>query len=1014
MPPRARRGAQAPVPARQLSGTAARVHALVIQLAKQGEADGHSLLSVSKSAASELERLLADDEFSATGGHLDALGTLEFWASVCAVHVYALHDYCALYQEMQQLLDRQAHQRTEAAQQDHTEEDEEEETPQVQRLARLLERQTLNVVHRLFNSGRTSVLMFGICGIVASSDALSHNSPGHERRVLALLRSDTFKSYSAVFDAVTRGRRLPRSQADTTVLACGSLMVLMSSCTGIHNVPCHSNADCNLQLYSEFIKAAADSHVIDHACRAAMRFHVSATREQQGCDAIGVTTLKPADRARRLAVVAGLRQPLDYMRRNLNMMIYKLAASLVAPPQPGTDPALLALLPAVRGLLSGTGVQMWAAKQLLDAAHMVEKAAASELGIAAAADDAGSDSFLGLPLAARTSPAVLAEPKDAAGPSGSGQLQRPRMEHATVALHLSTTAASALWQLTMSGPACSLVCKVLAMALPGQRSCAQQGDAHCHDSMALAMATVCRLVKELRVKEAERIMCRVWANASAWLPGLAPGALEAARTMLPSLGSLLLHEYAGEGEAQGVKAGGSQAFELSCPLALRTAIRAGFLTALSRAIHGCMRDVEAGVSARGAPMLVEFLLRQSCALPALLTHGPEHEVVRLVESLRVAAAVLPDQRAMRGGRSNECVHSYRALVVALVQLLEHVTAPVPDDLAAAIDGAAALLTKSSREDVPPQRLRRMWLAARVNGASASRRDTLYVLLLSRLLPTLSHMHLQDLSRPDIPADVVTGLTRVYSAAAMQALMARLVMYGTLGVNVGVASARLQSWLMLLVQDGEMSDWLVAALVGATRRRCPEGTAAALDLLEVLTLLTPAQQMPELVQLQMGKAGTRPPSGEEPPVLLGTAWLRQQGRVELVDALLEAGCHVSSGTDGSRSSSSSSDSLTCNFIGSALMRLVADKLKLRSLPLELSPGQAVWDLAAKFGIRLCAWSDCRQVEHQGQLSACARCRAARYCSSECQKAHWKAGHKTQCPSLGAIWAALNTAPAPLNP
>lgn len=140
MPPRARRGAQAPVPARQLSGTAARVHALVIQLAKQGEADGHSLLSVSKSAASELERLLADDEFSATGGHLDALGTLEFWASVCAVHVYALHDYCALYQEMQQLLDRQAHQRTEAAQQDHTEEDEEEETPQVQRLARLLER----------------------------------------------------------------------------------------------------------------------------------------------------------------------------------------------------------------------------------------------------------------------------------------------------------------------------------------------------------------------------------------------------------------------------------------------------------------------------------------------------------------------------------------------------------------------------------------------------------------------------------------------------------------------------------------------------------------------------------------------------------------------------------------------------------------------------------------------------------------------------------------------------------
>lgn len=35
-------------------------------------------------------------------------------------------------------------------------------------------------------------------------------------------------------------------------------MVLMSSCTGIHNVPCHSNADCNLQLYSEFIKVGKE------------------------------------------------------------------------------------------------------------------------------------------------------------------------------------------------------------------------------------------------------------------------------------------------------------------------------------------------------------------------------------------------------------------------------------------------------------------------------------------------------------------------------------------------------------------------------------------------------------------------------------------------------------------------------------------------------------------------------------------------------------------------------------
>ena len=32
--------------------------------------------------------------------------------------------------------------------------------------------------------------------------------------------------------------------------------------------------------------------------------------------------------------------------------------------------------------------------------------------------------------------------------------------------------------------------------------------------------------------------------------------------------------------------------------------------------------------------------------------------------------------------------------------------------------------------------------------------------------------------------------------------------------------------------------------------------------------------------------------------------------------------------------------------------------------------------------------------------CSRCRSVAYCSPECQRAHWKAGHKTECKRLRA--------------
>ncbi|KAJ7246004.1 hypothetical protein C8J57DRAFT_1725009 [Mycena rebaudengoi] len=40
--------------------------------------------------------------------------------------------------------------------------------------------------------------------------------------------------------------------------------------------------------------------------------------------------------------------------------------------------------------------------------------------------------------------------------------------------------------------------------------------------------------------------------------------------------------------------------------------------------------------------------------------------------------------------------------------------------------------------------------------------------------------------------------------------------------------------------------------------------------------------------------------------------------------------------------------------------------------------------------------CQVTKHIGELKLCTRCRSAKYCSKECQKAHWKT-HKTYCKS-----------------
>ena len=44
---------------------------------------------------------------------------------------------------------------------------------------------------------------------------------------------------------------------------------------------------------------------------------------------------------------------------------------------------------------------------------------------------------------------------------------------------------------------------------------------------------------------------------------------------------------------------------------------------------------------------------------------------------------------------------------------------------------------------------------------------------------------------------------------------------------------------------------------------------------------------------------------------------------------------------------------------------------------------------------CGVSATQLAKDDKKLLNCSQCRSVRYCSRECQRAHWRAGHKAEC-------------------
>ena len=53
-------------------------------------------------------------------------------------------------------------------------------------------------------------------------------------------------------------------------------------------------------------------------------------------------------------------------------------------------------------------------------------------------------------------------------------------------------------------------------------------------------------------------------------------------------------------------------------------------------------------------------------------------------------------------------------------------------------------------------------------------------------------------------------------------------------------------------------------------------------------------------------------------------------------------------------------------------------------------------AKRCALAICANLDCSATEpYLGKYKSCSKCKRVKYCSSDCQKKHWKGGHKQEC-------------------
>ncbi|GLI67438.1 hypothetical protein VaNZ11_011631 [Volvox africanus] len=916
--------------------------------------------------------------------------------------------------------------------------------------------------------------------LLFATNALINHNKQVLTTVLDFTRGNLFDSYAKIFAAV--GDVPPPYHESFTLVFSSLVMVMTQTAMTITGKDVDKNRILALNeapigpfcstLYRGWINAMASSHVLEHSCKAFIRLEsfAKASLAAGNCNQAKLCQ-RLVDMTVRLGtlvectVTPHLKQPIFSLCPRPLAMLFS------------ADPVLVGTLDIVRTILSGTCVQFWLGKELIEAWQAARGGEGKTFGLPTAA-------LLPMPLKLGLAP------------------------HFQYLMNLCST----VWQVTVSGPQPPLMQATLArqqplvimadLSLPasmpysavdvydmGHESIwsivkllpvfARTRNADLK-SIGNTVWLLARLILELEPRHAVPRLPSLWRVLSHLTPVMSVGDLIVTTSYNRIIITLLQMRLASDVK---LGPGRGEDGQQSCSASLHSALSSGLMGSLEQTLRRLGRLCSANVSAIPESLDVGYIvLSASGVWPAVLAHGSEKDIASLIVTLgKVAHARLACGNHIISIAKTMGVPTMST--VYLVALMEQAVAIILQPWNLVTYGGNTAASDSSTSKTGEACDSKRSFARSISGGQSEGQgaagsgegssDTALAAAKRRLLALGNSLegHFGNALDVDWLAEVggqpppgspaaeqqrrlavfaiMHWLPRIMSisplshwlSVSMSHAMSRLVLlvalqYMEACFKVETSQSQLThrsyaSWRALLISRMGVANWLKGVLNSLEQMQYhdPELVQGALDVLEILLITTPFDIISDISIISSSSSGmsnpddkavksededegcgggsssmsiqasssTMPTSGDT-PCRLEEAVLLRCGRKNLLAVvhnlisklpLLHNIANVS---------------ITMKAV-QKLREEVFTKHHIAQFP-SLPTPEEVERAAAAVGVQVCANPFCSTLRgaHESDLEykRCSRCQAVNYCSTECQRADWSAGHRLNCKRATQVY------------